>query len=104
MDLWLVWVVFTCQAAKSASLADSHYQAHLFFLMLSQHQCLTSTVGCPFVPVLVEVWNTSLFSGPTGACEALGRGSMPGPKAQGGGSGPDVALSLAVICTVTAAT
>ena len=29
---------------------------------------------------------------------------MPGPKAPGRGSGPDMALSLAAVCTVAAAT
>jgi len=84
--------------AMSASPTVFHCQAHLFSKMFSWDQCLTS-----FVPVLVEVWNTSLFQDPEEPVRLWGE-SVPGPEAQGRGSGPDLTLSLAVVCMVTAAT
>ena len=79
IDLWLVWVVLHmpgCQVYISRRLTAKYTSFPSCSLSIS----LTSTVGWPFVPVLVEGWITSLFSRPAEGCEALEKGACLGQR------------------------
>lgn len=60
---------------------------HTSFPSCSLSISLTSTVGWPFVPVLVEGWITSLFSRPAEGCEALEKGVCLGQRHKAEGQG-----------------